>query len=306
MIVVFGSINLDLVARVARLPRPGETLSGKSLAALPGGKGANQALAARLAGSDVALVGAVGRDAFAGTAQAGLHAAGVDLAAITAVDAPTGVALIHIDDAGENAITVIAGANGAARAAAITPGQWSRASLLLLQLEVPLAQVTEAARAARARGVRVVLNAAPMQALPAALLVAIDVLVVNEIEAATLATECGVDAASDTIAMALSRRLHIDVVVTEGARGARFAAAGSHGHARPPASAVVDSTGAGDAFTGALATALDRGLPWPQALAFAVAAGTLACGGIGAQSALADGITIATFAEQVESFDRPS
>ena len=306
MIVVFGSINLDLVARVPRLPRPGETLSGSGFAALPGGKGANQALAARLAGADVALVGAVGRDAFAGPAQAGLHAAGVDMSAVAAVDAPTGVALIHIDDAGENAITVIAGANAAARATAITPAQWSRASLLLLQLEVPVTQVTDAAREARARGIRVVLNAAPMQTLPQRLLDSVDVLVVNELEADALATQCGVNAAGDAIAGALSRQLGIDVVLTEGALGARFAAGGSHGHARPPASAIVDSTGAGDAFTGALASALDRRLAWPEALAFAVAAGTLACARTGAQSALADGTTIAAFAVRVESSDRPS
>lgn len=305
MIVVFGSINLDLVARVPRLPRPGETLRGSTFAALPGGKGANQALAARLAGADVALVGAVGRDAFAETAQAALRTATVDLSAVAAVDAPTGVAMIHIDDAGENAITVIAGANAAARAAAIMPSHWARASLLLLQLEVPLAEVTDAAREARGRGVRVVLNAAPMQSLPRTLLDNIDVLVVNELEAAALAAQAGVDAGSDGIALALSRQLHIEVVVTEGARGAQFAAAGGHGHARPPARTVVDTTGAGDAFTGALASALDRRLPWSQVLAFAVAAGTLACSRIGAQSALADGTSIANFARQVESIDCP-
>ncbi len=305
MIVVFGSINLDLVARVPRLPRPGESLRGTTFAALPGGKGANQALAARRAGTDVALVGAVGRDAFAGPAQAGLHAAGVDMSGVAAVEAPTGVALIHIDDAGENAITVIAGANASARAAAITPAQWSRASLLLLQLEVPVTQVTEAAREARGRGIRVVLNAAPMQTLPKELLDAIDVLVVNELEADALATQCGVNAAGDDIAGALSRHLGIEVVLTEGARGACFAAAGLHGYARPPACTIVDSTGAGDAFVGALASALDRRLPWPEALAFAVAAGTLACGRIGAQSALADHTTIAAFAVRVESSGRP-
>lgn len=306
MIVVFGSINLDLVARVPRLPRPGETLSGTAFAALPGGKGANQALAAHLAGAEVALVGAMGRDAFATMAQAGLQAVGVDLSALAVVDAPTGVALIHIDDAGENAITVIAGANAAARASAITPEQWSRASLLLLQLEVPIAEVTAAACEARGRGIRIVLNAAPMQMLPRALLDAIDVLVVNEIEAVALAAQCGIDRADDDIAGALAEHLRIDIVLTQGARGACFAAGGMRGRARPPDGPVVDATGAGDAFTGALACALDRGLAWPRTLALAVAAGTLACGRIGAQSALVDGTTIATFAEQVESFDRPS
>ena len=109
MIIVFGSINLDLVARVSRLPRPGETLAGERFAALPGGKGANQALAARRAGARVAMVGAVGDDAFAATALAGLAAAGVDLARVSRAETATGVALIHVDGAGQNCITVIAG-----------------------------------------------------------------------------------------------------------------------------------------------------------------------------------------------------
>ena len=137
MVVVFGSINLDLVARVARLPRPGETLAGSSFATSPGGKGANQALAARRAGAVVALFGAVGRDAFAAPALALLDEAGIDLAGVRATDAATGVALIHVDDAGQNAITVVPGANALARAADVPDAVLGPATMLMLQFETP-------------------------------------------------------------------------------------------------------------------------------------------------------------------------
>ncbi len=300
MMLIFGSLNLDLVARVPRLPAPGETLSGTSFKALPGGKGANQALAAQRAGAEVAMVGAVGDDAFATPALAGLVAAGVDVAAVKVVPGPTGVALIHIDANGENAITVVAGANALAQAAHIDAKRWADTSTLLLQLEVPLPEVMAAAGAARARGIRVVLNAAPMQPLPSALLEAIDVLIVNEHEAAALAAALAIPADLNALADALAQRLAIAVVLTLGAQGAMVAAQGMRLHARPPPIAVIDSTGAGDALAGALTAALDRGAPWPQALVEAVAAGTLACGDVGAQSALASGATIAAFAPQVE------
>ena len=300
MILVFGSINLDLVARVPRLPAPGETLSGASFAALPGGKGANQALAARRAGARVALVGAVGGDAFAAPALAGLVAADVDVTAVAIVAGPTGVALIHIDAAGENAITVVAGANALTQAAHIEAKRWSDTSTLLLQLEIPMPEVVAAAGAAHARGIRVVLNAAPMQALPSALLAAIDVLIVNEHEATMLAEALAIHADLNVLAEALAQRFAIAVVLTLGAQGAMVAARGVRLHARPPPLAVVDATGAGDALAGALTAALDRGAPWPQALVEGVAAGSLACGEVGAQSALADGVTIAAFAQQVE------
>ena len=300
MILVFGSVNLDLVAQVPRLPAPGETLAGTSFAALPGGKGANQALAARRAGSLVALAAAVGRDAFAGPATAGLVAAGVDMTAVAMVDAPTGVALIHIDARGENAITVIAGANARADASCIDAARWSQTTTLLLQLEIPMPAVIVAARDARARGIRVVLNAAPMQPLSPTLLAATDILIVNEIEAATLAVALAINADAHTLAGALARRLDIAIVLTLGAHGAIAMVGGIHLHARPPPITVVDSTGAGDAFAGGLAAALDRGAPWPQALVEAVAAGSLACSSVGAQSALADAAKIKAFAQRVE------
>ena len=300
MIVVFGSVNLDLVARVPRLPGPGETLQGTSFTTLPGGKGANQALVARRSGATVAMVGAVGRDTFAAPALAGLLAAGVELDGIAAVDHPTGIALIHIDAAGENAITIVAGANAHASASSIRPTHWSCATTMLLQLETPMAEVIAVAQEARGRGIRVVLNAAPMQTLPPALLAVIDVLVVNEHEAAALAIQLKLNVIGDALADALSDLLQITVVQTLGANGACVAAPGLRWHARPPAIEVVDSTGAGDAFTGALAAALDCGAPWPLALTQGVAAGALACGRVGAQTALADHPAIAAFAERVK------
>src|SRR5258706_987928 len=184
MVVVCGSINLDLVAHVDRMPAPGETLAGHAFSAVPGGKGANQALAASRAGAQVKMFGAVGRDAFATNALANLAASGVDLSGVVAVDAPTGIALIHVDARGENAITVIAGANGQARAAQVPDAVLGPESTLLLQLEVPIAEI--AALVKRKSGARVILNAAPAAALPDELLHRVDVLIVNESEAAVV------------------------------------------------------------------------------------------------------------------------
>ena len=286
MIVVFGSINLDLVARVARLPRPGETHTGESFAALPGGKGANQALAARRAGAAVTLAGAVGTDVFATMALAELATAGVGLQWVRRVEALTGIALIHVDAQGENSITVIPGANARAVATVIPDADLGPGTTLVTQLEVPLDAVVDAAARATKRGARVVLNAAPAQELPAALLSCADVLIVNEHEAATLAEGHEIPSEPDAFALAVHRRHGCSTIVTLGARGALAVADKQRLHAAAPAFDVVDTTGAGDAFIGALAAALDRGAAWPRALAEGVAAGSLACLSAGAQSAL--------------------
>lgn len=286
MIVVFGSINVDLAARVTALPRRGETVAGHSLSISPGGKGANQALAARRAGAEVALVGAVGRDTFAGPALALLRQGGVDLSRVAAVDAPTGTALIQVDAAGDNTITVVAGANAHARAEQADDGLLGDASLLVLQLETRAEESLALARRARQSGVRVALNAAPAAPLEPAWLHALDVLVVNEGEAATLAPAFGVPAEAEAFAAEVARRHAIDVVVTRGGEGA-FAASQGQAYRVPAWSvAVVDTVGAGDAFAGALAAALDRREALPRALACASVAGALACTGQGAQAAL--------------------
>ena len=285
MIVVFGSLNVDLVARVPRLPQPGETLKGESFAMLPGGKGANQALAASRAGGDVHLFGGVGRtDGLAVAALRALAQSAVDVAGVVACDAPTGVALIHVDDRGENCITVVAGANASARAAQVPDAMLSRQAIVLMQLEVPLDEVTSLARRARQRGARVVLNAAPATRLPRTLLDDVDVLVVNETEALALCETATTDVldAAHRLASASAG----SVVVTRGARGALYVHRGEVGQQRAASIDVVDTVGAGDAFAGALVAALDRGEEFATAIREGVAAGSLACLTSGAQDSL--------------------
>jgi len=300
MIVVFGSINADLVARVARLPRAGETLAGDSFAVVAGGKGANQALAARRAGAEVMLAGATGDDAFRAPALAGLAAAGVDVSRVRTTAAPTGVALIHVDAEGRNAITVIAGANALADPDAVEDATLGERCTLVLQFELPVAAVTALARRARQRGARVLLNAAPAIPLPASLASTLDVLVVNEHEAQVLARATGLPDAPTAFAAAWHRRHGTAVVVTLGAAGVVAAAAGRSHTLTAPRVEVVDTTGAGDAFVGTLAAALDRGDTWPRAVAAASAAGALACTAIGAQGALPEATRIDTLAGQLE------
>jgi ribokinase len=286
VIVVFGSINLDLVARVARLPRPGETLAALGFDTSPGGKGANQALAARRAGAEVALHGAVGRDAFATAALALLDAEGVDLRGVQSTDAPTGVALIHVDDAGENAITVVAGANARARAQDVPDSALGTHTTLVLQFETPHAQSLALARRARARGARVVLNSAPAAPLDEGWLGVLDVLIANQTEAVEIARPLGLPGEPRAFAGALATRHPLTVVVTLGREGA-FAVRGRTTHAAPALAVEArDTVGAGDTFAGALAAGLDRGDALPDALAYGTAAGSLACTRPGAQAGI--------------------
>lgn len=301
MLVVFGSINLDLVAHAVRLPHPGETIVGETFAAHPGGKGANQALAARRAGADVALIGAVGSDAFAAPTLCHLLEAGVDLRGVARVDAPTGVALIHVDAAGENSITVVPGANACADPSTIPDSLLTHDATLLMQLEVPLHAVHALALRARNRGMRVILNAAPTHPLSLELLPLLDILVVNEIEASSMSAQLGAAATPEAFAIEVGRRFGCAPVVTLGAAGA-FAVVGSTLiRASAPVLHILDTTGAGDAFTGVLAAALHSGTPWNRALAMGVAAGSLACTAVGAQSALPAFGAIDILASTVES-----
>jgi len=286
MIVVAGSINLDLVAYVDRLPRGGETLAGRTFSASAGGKGANQALAARRAGAAVALVGAVGDDAFAAPALALLRRDGVDLCDVRVVPDPTGVALIHVDATGENAITVVAGANATLVADDVPAARLRAGDTLVMPLEIPHATVAALALRARSAQMRVVLNAAPAAPVPAATLACVDVLVVNEIEARTLAQAHGMPDAPAAFCRAAAERFGGAVVVTLGAHGACAAHRGESLALPAPAVDVVDTVGAGDALIGALAAALDRGASLSDALREGLAAGSLACTRAGAQPSL--------------------
>jgi len=285
VIVVFGSINVDLVIRVAAQPRPGETVLAPGYRLVPGGKGANQALAARRAGAEVKMYGAVGDDGFATVALGGLRAAGVDLTGIAVVAQPTACAAITVDAAGENQIAVASGANLAARADQVPDAVLGPGTTLVLQLEVALEETARLIARAKARGTRVVLSAAPARALPAALLAGVDLLLVNRIEAVMLAEAACLGGADATgAATALARAFGPTVVVTLGGEGARAVTAA--GITRVPSLPItpVDTTGAGDAFAGVLAAALDRGHPLAEALRRASVAGALACLEEGAQT----------------------
>jgi ribokinase len=287
MVVVFGSINLDLVTRVPRLPSPGETLIGSGFASYPGGKGANQALAAARAGAVVRMYGAVGRDGAAASALVLLRAGTVDVAGIRAVDAPTGCATILVDDAGENAIVVVPGANERVDPDAVPDAVLGAGTVLLLQHEVPSsANAALVARAARA-GTRIVLNAAPARPLNRKLLAMIATLIVNVSEAAALAPLFGWPAEAGAFAAAAAAAIDgLEVVVTRGAAGAISVRGHDRIHVPAPNVEVIDTTGAGDAFVGAFAAALDAGDDRPRALSIAIAAGSLACTMHGAQPAL--------------------
>jgi ribokinase len=287
MVVVFGSINLDLVTRVPRLPSPGETLIGSGFASYPGGKGANQALAAARAGAVVRMYGAVGRDAAAASALALLRAGSVDVAGIRAVDAPTGCATILVDDAGENAIVVVPGANESVDPESVPDAVLAPSAVLLLQHEVaPSANAALVARAARA-GTRIVLNAAPARPLTAKLLAMIATLIVNESEAAALGPLFGWPEEAGAFAAAAAAAIDgLEVVVTRGAAGAISVLRHDRIHVPAPNVQVIDTTGAGDAFVGAFAAAIDAGDDRTKALSIATAAGSLACTVHGAQPAL--------------------
>jgi ribokinase len=296
MVIVFGSINLDLVTRVARFPAPGETIGAESFATYPGGKGANQALAAARAGAAVRMYGAVGTDTFADAALALLAAGGVDLEGVKRAAAPTGCATILVDGHGENCIAVASGANALADPEAVPDSVLAPGTVVVLQHEVPAhANAVLIARAHRA-GARIILNAAPARPLPIELLRQIDVLVVNETEAAALAAQHGwrVTAhAFATAAIAVTLPTFA-VVVTLGKAGALAASGTDTIRVHAPDVEAVDTTGAGDAFVGALAAAIDARAPLPDALRAAVVAGSLACTAAGAQPALPRREAIAT------------
>lgn len=258
-LAVVGSVNLDLVARCERLPRPGETVGGATFARIPGGKGANQAVAAARLGASVRMVAAVGADAVAGEALAGLRAAGVDLGRLAVKDDHTGVALILVDAAGENEIVVAPGANGRLAGADVDVGE---ADAVVVQLEIPDEAVEEAARQARF----LCLNAAPARAVA----VSPDLLVVNRYEH---------EAVGD-----LGAPL---VAITHGAGGAVLREGGVEvARAVPPPVLAVDGTAAGDAFTACLIVSLLEGRDRAEALARACAAGALAASRPGAQPSL--------------------
>ena len=264
-VVVLGSLNVDLVTHVERHPSPGETVLGEGLQRLAGGKGANQAVAAARAGASVVMVGSVGDDEGGSAYRSRLSSLGVDVSGVVVhPEEPTGTALIVVDEAGENSIVVVPGANGTVTwDLHLDPGLDS-GDVLLVQLEVPLETVATAVRAAASVGTRVVLNVAPYADLPTDVLDLCDPIVANEHEASQLSS---------------SPR---SLLVTRGAAGASWRDLEVPAEAVPEEE-VVDTTGAGDAFCGALAAALAAGEDDESALRAAVAAGGAAVRHQGAQ-----------------------
>ena len=287
MIVVFASIILDHVAVVARLPGPGETVIAPSFQVFPGGKGANQALAAARAGAPVVVGGAVGRDAAADVALSLLKDSGIDLSGIEAVDMPTGAAFVGVDAKGQNQIIVTVGANLGARATGLAAHSWSKGDILLLQCETPEQECIALASLAKVAKARVVLNAAPAGPVKPELLELVDILIVNEHEAVVLAVSLGWDERDpDLIAARVDGELGIDCIATLGAQGCVGWSGGVRRAIAAPEVRVVDTVAAGDAFVGAFAAALHRGLGFSGALQRGIAAGSLACTRPGAQPSL--------------------
>lgn len=281
-IVVVGSTNMHLLARTAHLPVPGETVLGDFFTTSPGGKGSNQAIAAARAGGVVTFIGAVGDDDFAANLTATLDEAGVIITGVRHVPGPSGVALISVDENAENSIIVVPGANAAlTELTAADRSAIAAAAVLVMQLEVPLETVSQAAQIAAAAGTSVMLNPSPIQQLPSDLVHNVSVLVANEAEAAAL---------GDTV---MARVPH--VVTTLGARGATYRGPGGDVlTVRAPLVDAVDTTGAGDAFTGALAVAWATRQAPQQALEFACAAGALATTRVGAVASAPSQAAIAT------------
>ena len=290
-ILVLGSLNMDLTVTVPRLPRPGETVLGERLGRYPGGKGANQAVAAARLGGQVAMVGRVGADDFGPELVQNLTANGVDASGVLPDSAAaTGAALIFVGPDGQNMIAVAPGANGRLDKFDIerAVAKLQLGDVLVMQLEIPGTVVDQAAVAARRAGARVVLNAAPARRLDPGLLEQIDTLVVNEREAELLVVKDRLAGALDheAAAAALQAMGPRIAVVTLGPAGSIFCDETGVHSVEPFHVVSVDATGAGDAFVGALAVGLANGLPTEGAMKFANAAGAAATTSLGAQAAL--------------------
>ncbi|WP_427005247.1 ribokinase [Pseudarthrobacter sp. H2] len=287
-VLVFGSINKDTIVSIARAPRLGETLLGRSVMTAPGGKGANQAVAAARLGANVRMFGAVGIDADGDMMLATLSHEGVDVSCVARVRTETGSAILTVTDDGENSIIVIPGANrqvGAGQieqlGSSVRPGD-----IVVAQLEVPLDEVVAALETAQNRNAHTILNAAPAQDI-ARLLPLVDILVVNESEAALL-WGAPVDSVDDARLAAAHcvNDYAVVAVITLGSSGLVIADANSIDHVPAHAVKAVDSTGAGDTFVGALAAFLAEGMSLRDAAGLASRAGAVACTALGAQASM--------------------
>lgn len=294
-ILVIGSLNADLVVRVPRFPAPGETISGSDLATLPGGKGANQAVAAAKLGTSVAMLGRVGRDQLGQMLLDNLRRQQVDVSAVRESDSATGTAVILVNEQGQNCIVISPGANGQVIPSDVQAAP--QAKIMLLQLEIPLETVLYAAKWGKERGMTVILNPAPARELPDEIFENVDIVVPNESELSLLTGKPVTDYAQANAAIAaLMERGAKQVILTMGERGAIAQVDFDSGYFLPAFEVnAVDTTAAGDAFIGGLAASFARGIVLPEALHYASACGALAVTKFGAQPSLPG-------AEEVQAF----
>ena len=293
MIVVFGDINIDIVMQVDALPRRGETLNGGDYLLVPGGKGANQAAAAALAGAPVAMFGQVGNDDFAPAALKLLTKFGVDIAGVHKSARPTGCAAVWVESSGENAIVVAAGANHETNADQVPEELLAPDTIVAMQMHVTLDENWKLARRAKQKGARVFLNVAPAGPVPDDILRLVDVIVVNELEAEAIAAQQGLQFEKlRDIPREIFARFGGVCVMTLGAEGAvAFGPEGGLSVSSLPVS-PVDTVGAGDAFVGDLAAAFHKGAELPAALHYASVGAGICCTEVGAQTSLPDSASI--------------
>lgn len=298
-LVVLGSVNADHVLRVPHFPRPGETLTGHSYQVVPGGKGANQAVAAARLGAPVSFIARIGDDAIGQQMRQGFEQDGIDVSAVELDETlPTGIAIIYVSDEGENSIGISAEANGALSPAMVKrhEAMIADAHTLLLQLEVPLESVFEAAKLARSHGTRVVLNPAPARPLPAELLALVDFITPNQTEAELLT---GVKVSDEASAAQAAARFHqmgiSDVMITLGSQGVYCSNARQQQLIPGFRVEAVDTTAAGDTFNGALLAAELAGADFNAAVRFAHGAAALSVTKFGAQSSIPSKVEVDAF-----------
>lgn len=286
-ILVVGSLNADLVVRTPRFPQPGETISGEDLQVIPGGKGANQAVAAARLGSNVSMLGRVGKDNFGDFLLDNLKSNNVDIQLVHRDDASTGTATIIVDANGQNSIVLSAGANGKVTFSDVELASFSDFNLLLLQLEIPIPTVLSAAKLAKENGTRVLLNPAPAQELPDELISLADFIIPNETELSLLTgMEVKDIPSSEQAAKKLLRRGVQNVIVTLGEKGALIVNKDFSAHIETFKVEIVDTTAAGDSFIGGFATALLQNKSLEEAVRYGCATGALAATKFGAQPSL--------------------
>lgn len=286
-VIVVGSLNADLVVKSPRFPQPGETISGEDLQIIPGGKGANQAVAAARQRVKTAMLGRVGSDSFAPFLVDNLKANKVDTSRVIVDSSATGTAIIVVDANGQNSIVLSPGANGKVSPADVDSASFSNSKLLLLQLEIPTPTVLHAAQQARANGLTVILNPAPAKPLPAELISTVDILIPNESELSLLTGLPVNDVASaEKAAKEILKQGVKTVIVTLGSKGALLVTSTQVKQVDTYKVKVVDTTAAGDAFIGGFASAMLSGKSLEDSVRYGCACGALATTKFGAQPSL--------------------